>query len=543
MGRVRNVVGALARNSALARVELAFIGFNAAEYAVWITLLVYALERGGAGEAGIVAVALLGPAMLCAPFLGTLAERASAARVQACGYLAQAVGMAATAAVLMSDGPAVAMYACSAFVMCATTVTRPTQAALTPALARVPEELTAASVASGWVESAAVWGAPALTGVLLGTTSVGTVFLVAAAIMLVSAMCVATVAAVDPLPHVSATNAMGRRGLAEVVDGVRVLAEEPRARLILGFLGAQFVLWGVLDMIAVVLAIDVLDLGAAGAGYLNAAFGAGGALGAVAGLAFVGRRRLAPPLVAAALVWGAAFGALGAFQTTAGAFVLLAVAGTGRSVLDVAGRTMLQRVARPHVLARVAGILEALSVGALALGAGLVAGLVELANPSVGLLATGALLPVLALVRLRALLKLDAGAKVPFVELALLRRLRIFSALPAPELEGLAQSLEPVTVPAGTVVMREGDPGDRFYAIADGEVEITRAGRPVGTLSRGEGFGEIALLADVPRNATVTARTDAHMYALEKEPFVIALTGHEPTAAVAHEIITERTPA
>ncbi len=249
MGRARNVVGALARNSALARVELAFIGFNAAEYAVWITLLVYALERGGAGEAGIVALALLGPATLCAPFLGTLAERASAARVQTFGYLAQAAGMAAAAAVLMSDGPAVATYACSALVMCATTVTRPTQAALTPALARVPEELTAASVASGWVESAAVWGAPALTGVLLGTTSVGTVFLVAAVIMLVSAVLVVTVAAADPVPHVSATNEMGRRGLAEVVAGVRVLAEEPRARLILGFLSAQFVLWGVLDMI------------------------------------------------------------------------------------------------------------------------------------------------------------------------------------------------------------------------------------------------------------------------------------------------------
>jgi hypothetical protein len=540
---VRDVIGSVARNAALARAELAFIGFNADEYAVWITLLVYAFERGGPVEAGVVALVQLGPATLCAPFFGTMAERASAARVQAAGYLVQALGMGGAAGVLISNGPAVAVYACAAVIGCATTISRPTQAVLTPALARVPEELTAASVASGWVESAAVWGAPALTGVLLGTTTIGTVFVVAAVIMLGSAVLVAPVAAADPVPHKSATSELARRGLSEVSDGVRALADEPQARLILGFLGAQFVLWGVLDMIAVVLALSVLHLGAAGAGYLNAAFGAGGALGAIAGLVFIGRRRLAPPLVFAALVWGAAFGVLGVAQTTAGAFVLLAVAGLGRSVLDVAGRTHLQRVSSPHVLARVAGILEALSVGALALGAGLVAAIVELADPSTGLLVAAAVLPVLALVRLRALLKLDAGAKVPFVELALLRRLRIFAPLPAPELEGLAQSLEPVTVPAGTVVMREGDPGDRFYAIADGEMDITRAGEKVNTLGRGDGFGEIALLADVPRNATVTARTPAHLYALQKEPFVIALTGHEPTAAVAHEIVAERTPA
>jgi hypothetical protein len=240
------------------------------------------------------------------------------------------------------------------------------------------------------------------------------------------------------------------------------------------------------------------------------------------------------------VVWGAAFAILGAGPATAGAVVSITLAGLARSVFDVSGRTLLQRIAPPEVLCRVFGVLEGLTMAMLATGAILVPPLVALGGATLACVALGALLPLLVLVRLRALRRVDAAATVPIVEISLLRSLRIFRPLPAPAIEGLAHSLLPVDVRAGTIVVREGDVGDRFYAIADGELEVTQNGRSLRRLGRADGFGEIALLRDVPRTASVTAVTDSRLYALDKESFVLALTGHAPATDAADEIIRER---
>jgi CRP-like cAMP-binding protein len=126
---------------------------------------------------------------------------------------------------------------------------------------------------------------------------------------------------------------------------------------------------------------------------------------------------------------------------------------------------------------------------------------------------------------------------VPQVEIQLLRSLPLFAALPAPSLEGIARELEPQSVPAGTVVIREGDGGDTYYAVAHGELAVSRQGRVVQTVTRGDGFGEIALIRDVPRQASVTAVTDALLYTLRKEPFVQTVTGHATVASAAGTII------
>jgi CRP-like cAMP-binding protein len=534
--RIRAVLGGVFRNPELRRVELAFAGFNAAEWGVWIAMLVYAYEQGGATTAGLVATAQLVPAGLAAPFASVLADRYPPARVLALGYLAQALAMGATAAALLAHGPPLLAYALAAVGATCVTVTRPTQSALVPALARTPDELTATNVVSGWIEAVSVLAAPAGAGVLLAVASPGWVFAVLAAVALGAALLVARVPGPPPASE-------PRPPLEEALAGFRLLAREPAARVLVGLLGGQFIAIGALDVLYVVLAISVLDLGGSGAGYLNAAFGAGGVAGIAVTVALVGRRRLMPPLVLAILVWGAAFALLGAWPTTVGALLLIAAAGAARSLLDVAGRTILQRTAPGDVLSRVFGVLEGVSMAGLALGSLLTPALVSLFGARWAIVGIGALLPLAVLLAGRRLLEIDRKATVPVVEIALLRSLPLFSPLGAPALEGLARDLAELQAPAGTTVVREGEPGDRFYAVADGELEVSCEGRQLRTIGRGEGFGEIALLEDVPRTATVTARTDSRLYALDKPSFLASVSSHPRVAGEAERLVRERVPS
>jgi MFS family permease len=526
--QIRSVLGGVFRNAELRRIQLAFIGFNAAEWGVWIAMLVFAYRHGGATTAGLVAAAQLVPASIFAPFAAVLADRYPPARVLAWGYVAQAVALGATAAALLGGASPLLAYAlaCGAT---AVTITRPTQAALVPALSRVPDELTAANVVAGWIESASMLAAPALTGVLLAVSSPGTVFAVMAGCVATSALLVAPIR--GPAPIGSAAGA-----LAEAVAGLRSVRKDRNTRTVVGVVAAQYVAIGALDVLFVVLALDLLDIGASGAGYLNAAFGAGGVIGIAATVALIGRPRLVPPLLGAVGVWWLTFVVLGVRPTTALAFILLLVAGTARTVVDVAGRTLLQRVAQCDVLARIFGVLEGLSMAGLAIGSLLTPALIAALGARPAIICLGAVLPIVAAVAARRLLAVDRTLKAPVVELGLLRCLPMFAPLGAPQLEALARVLVPLPRPRGDVIVREGDPGDRFYLVADGELAVSAGAR----LRRGDGFGEIALLRNVPRTATVTASTDVRLYSLAKEPFLEALTGHPAASAEAERVVAER---
>lgn len=532
--RIGQVLRTVLRNPDMRRAQAALAAFNCAEWAAWVAMLVYAYNRGGASLAGFVALVQLVPATLFAPFASVLADRYRPALVLKLGYLAQAVGMGATAAVLLADGPAWLAYACAALASTAMTVTRPTEAALTPALARVPEELTASNVVSAWNESVSILVAPAFAGILLAAAGPGWVFLVMAVLVLGGA------AVVAPIEGPAATAASGAGVMSELTEGLRCVVHEPAARTLVGLLGTQYVALGMLDVLYVVLAIDVLGMGDGGAGYLNAAFGAGGALGIAVTASLVGRTRLMPAVIVSLAAWAVSFAAMTAFSTAMAALLLLAVAGAARTLFDVAGRTLLQRTAPPGVVARVFGVLEALMGAGTAIGALLTPLLVNASGATAAIVGVGAIMPALALLLGSRLLALDASAHVPVVEIGLLRSMRLFAPLPPPELEGLARSLVLVRADAGEAVITQGGDGDRYYAIASGELEVVRDGTQVIVLSRGDGFGEIALLHDVPRTATVAALTPATLYALEKDPFLEVVTGHPVASTTAHALAAER---
>jgi hypothetical protein len=528
------VVGAVARNRALTAVMVAYGGFTATQNAVWIAMLVYAYDRGGAGTAGAVAVAQLVPAALLAPVAATVADRRSPGGVLVAGYLVQVGGMLATAGAVGLDLP-LAAYAGAVVASAAVATTRPAQTALVPALVRRAEELTAANALTGWIESASMVASSAATGVLLATAGPGSVFAAAGVAGLASVGLAATIRGVRPL---AVDDAAG--GLAETLAGFRVVARRSAARLLVALLGAQWVVVGALDILFVVLAVDVLRRGQGWVGYLNMAYAVGGVLAGLAGMALVGRRRLVTPILGGVVLIGGGL-ALSALSSEAATTVaLLAAVGGGRALFNLATRTLLQRTVPAEVVGRVFGVAEALAMAGLAVGSAMVPLLVAAGGTAAAVLGTAAILPLVALVGGRALFALDGAAHVPIVEIALLRSLRMFHALPAPAVEGLARSVEPVGLAVGDVLIRQGEQGDRFYAIADGRLAITIDGVQVATKVRGDGVGEIGLLFEVPRTATVTAASPATVFALDREAFLAAVAGHAPTARAAATVANER---
>jgi MFS family permease len=215
-------------------------------------------------------------------------------------------------------------------------------------------------------------------------------------------------------------------------------------------------------------------------------------------------------------------------------------AGASASLLDVAIRTLLQRSIPPRLIGRVFGVLEGFTLAGYALGALLVPLLVHLGGNRLALLGVAAVLPLAAVAGGRALFGLDAGTPVPVVEIALLRSLPLFAELPAPAIEGLAAALVPVQLAAGTVLIRQGEPGDAYYAIAAGELDALQDGHFLRRCGRGEGVGEIALLRAIPRTATVIAHDAATVYELNRELFLTAVLGHAPTQRQAESIAAAR---
>lgn len=550
------VVWAVLRNPALRRVELAYLLFSAALYGGYIAILVYAYEASGPGAVGVVALVLLLPAAIVAPFAASLADRYPRERVLLAGYVVQAVAYAITAAGILSGVPPVFVYLAAAVQSAGTTLTRPAQGSLLPRLARTPEELTAANSVSGTIEGAGVLLGPLVaTGVLL-VAGPGAVWALGALASTVAAVLVMNVGSLldgrrvadRPAGAASSDHVVSgddhehTESVASlVIGGLRALAASVDTRLIVGLLAVRMVISGAMDVLFVLLAQEVFMTGQAGAGLLSAGLGLGTVLGGAASVALVGRRRMAPALGLAAGTWGAAVTLIGLGSPAGLALALVAIGGIGFAATDVVGRTVLQRVTADRMLARVLGALEGIGLVGLAVGSVLAPILVGWLGIQGAVGVVGLLLPVVVVAAWLPLVRIDRRVRIPVREIRLLQLTPVFLPLPAPQLEAVARRTRWVTVEPGGTLIREGEVGDRYYVLESGRLRVTIEGREVRILDEvGEGMGEIALLHGVRRTATLTATTPCVLLALERTDFLEAVTGHEATHAVVRETAAGR---
>jgi MFS family permease len=525
-------------NPDLRRIELAWASSILGTWAYGIAVVVFAFEQGGAKAVGVVGLARWLAAAVASPFAALLGDRYDRRWVMVLSVLARVGLIGCAAAAVFADASPYLVYILAGLVGIAATPFRPAEAALIPTLARTPEELTAANVAASTIESIGMFGGPALGGLLLAATGVGTVFIVTAAMLVVSAV---LLAGVRPPAATDQEEAAEPEDIVdELLAGFRTIARERRLRLLVGLFSAQTFVDGMLNVLIVVIALDLLDAGNAGVGFLNSAIGIGGLLGAVAAAALVGRRRLAADFGTGIFIWGVPIALVAIWPNQVFAIVLLGIVGIGNTLVDVSGMTLMQRAAPDEVLARVFGVLESLLLLTVGLGALVAPFLLDWLGTRGALIVAGALLPLLIVPAWPHLTAIDRDVRVPEEQLALLRGNPIFAPLQPSTLEQLADRLQEVRVPAGDVIVRQGESGDRFYLIEAGTVEVAIDGRPGRELGPGEGFGEIALLRDVPRTATVTARTDAVLYALERDAFVPAVTGSGPSLSAAEAVIGMR---
>ncbi len=449
MGGDSGTSGAFAavfRKPALRRVQIAWAASHLGHVSIAVAVAVYAYGIGGATAVSLVYVIRLVPAAIATPFAAVLGDRFPRALVMLLSNAAR-FGLAVSIPLAIVGGASHwIVYGLSIGVAVAGTPFRPAQVAILPSLVDRPEELTAANVVSSTIEGLGFFAGPALAGVLLAVSGTTAVF-----VFVAIAFGVSTIVLLKPLKGVGVDREDAGPADESLVDavlaGARTIGRDADLRVLAGLFAAQMLVAGALAVLLVVTAIQLLGTGNAGVGWLDAAVGVGGVIGAIGALRLAGRRRLTPPFLVGIVLWGAPFLLIAAAPSIVSAVLAFVVIGIGNILVDVAGFTLLQRAVSDEVLARVFGVIETLYYVAVAIGAILVPPLVSALGPRWTLVVTGMFLPVIALGAGRRLLRIDSVAVAPARAVALLRELPLFAPLPALALERLAMHLHELDVP------------------------------------------------------------------------------------------------
>jgi hypothetical protein len=529
--RLRVAAGSFATNArdpALRRTQAGFAGACTAEWAFTVVLSVYAFQSGGATAVGLVSLLRMLPSAVLAPFASTVADRWRRDVVLTVVSTVRCLTTVGIVVIVAGGGPSAGVYLLAIVSTAAALLYRPVNSALLPLLCRTPGDLASANVVRGLLDSLATLVGPALAAALLAQDGETAGFVAVAVLAALSAVVTWGLHVEEPERR-TATGSV-RQGL---VDGARTVWSAPTLRLLFALLAAQTATRGALSVLSVLVAVDLIGLGEPGVGTLTAALGAGAVVGSLAASVLVGNQRLAAWFGIGVALWGLPLVVLAAAPGRASALLLYALIGVGNALVDIGFFTLVARLAPERMLGRVFGLTE--SVGALTVGAGsmLAAALADLLDLRTALAVVGALGPLLVLFGWIGLRRLDSTMVGRGDGIALLRTVRVLDPLPLPALEQLASDLTPQRVAAGEIVFAQGDEADGCYVIERGRVSVIGDGRPVAELGPGELVGEIGLLRQVPRTATVRAVTDLDLRRLDGGRFVRVVTGWETTSTRA----------
>ncbi len=534
LSRSLRAVAVVFRNPEMCRLQLAWAAQSLSIWAFAISLGVYAFDAAGATAVGIAGLVRLLPGALASPFAGVIGDlRSRRAVLVASASAAGALLGGATAAAALG-APLGVVFALAGLFTVATSPYMPAEGALMPVVARTPQELSAANVSRSAMDNLGFLVGALLAGALLAATSPQAVFGVAAASGLISAALL-TGLSHDERPVYAAE---GSGSVIEsTVSGARSVLSDSRLRLVGAGLTLLLFCEGAADVLVVIVALDLLGLAQGSVGYLNAAWGIGALLGGAALALLLHRGQLATGLLLGSLVAGGSLALPGLWVAGVAGYLAWLGMGVGYTFVEVAARTLLQRLGSDETLARSLGFLEASRFAAMALGSIVVPGMIALIGVRGTVIAIAALLPAFGLLRWAALRALEIGAPVEEEHYRLLRENPIFAPLPIDTLERLSHDLVDLTPAPGERIITQGEPGDRFYLISAGAVEVFVDGAFRRNQSEGDCFGEIALLNDVPRSATVTALEECRLLALDRDHFISAVTGqkrsHEMAGSVA----------
>ncbi len=534
LGLTPEVIRAALKDPDLRRLQASWMAVNAGMWAYLVTNLVVAYGVGGAAATGLLGVASFLAPTVVSPFAGIPSARWRPERVLAAVTGLRVLAVALTVGLVAFDGPIYLLVPLVLLESGAGAIGRSLQIALQPLLARSPAELVAANVAAGTAEGLGTFAGPAVSAVLLAVAGPVGAYL---GVLAIYALAVASIAGMHVPPTRPGQVPSVRR---ELVAGIRAgLLHRGPALILTGF-WVQAGVRAALIVLTVVASIELLGMGDSGAGLLNAAFGAGGVIGAIGAVALAGRTRIAPWFSAALASWGVPVVVLGLIVSPAVAIALMFLVGASNAVLDVAGFTLLQRAVPNATRVAVMGLLISGAGATMAIGGFVAPILVDGLGIEGALVATGAILPVLAVLTWPGIRNADRAVVVDTARLTRIRADPLFAPLSMAMIEQLAGQLVPVTFEAGTELIREGERGDRYYLIERGRVVVSQAGQPMREQGPGESVGEIALLYDVPRTASVRSLEPVDVLTLSRDDFLDTLCGQTTSRLIADTVAMER---
>lgn len=536
---LRTSIGTVFSNPGLRRLQLAFLGSGLGDWAYATAVTVWAYQQGGATAVGAFQAARFVVSAMAGPLGAAIADRVPRRTFMMVLDGTRAVLVAAAALCVSADVTPVVVYALALVAVVVGAPFRAAQAGLVPSLARTPVELTASNAVSSNIENLVLFAGPALGALLVGTLDVSAAFWLNAVSYVWSLALVAGVHVPSSVAERDDDSDDEAGLVREATAGFALIIRDADLRTTSVLAATQGFLYGALTVCNVLISVQMLHAGASGVGYLLAISGIGMVVGGVAILARLGRERVASDMAIGVLGWGLPFLLLAAWPSVPSAVVALLIVGFMDPWVNLGLDTMPQRLSPARMVSRVFAAVDASLIGAMSVGSLLAPLMLHMLGLRTTLLVLGLGGCGCALLALPRMRRLDARLGAP-PEVALLAAIPIFAPLGPSALEAVAGALTRRTYGPGAVVVAVGERSEEFFMIASGEVEVTLDGRVLRRETVGDVFGEIGLLHDVARSATVIAVSETDLLVLQRKDFLDTVSGAADSRRAAEEIATRR---